>query len=82
MSVLVSRLVNGASVRAILVCAHCGAALGGYIKQLKRTADVQNAMRRFSNRPNHREGVRERLALLGGSSISPLEAERGSTLAV
>jgi hypothetical protein len=37
MSLLVSRLVDAASVRADLVCEHCGAALGGYVKQLKRT---------------------------------------------
>ena len=36
MSVLLTQLVNGASVRAGLTCSHCGAPLGGFVDQARR----------------------------------------------
>jgi len=36
MSVILTRLVNRASFRAGLVCPHCHAPLGGYLKYLER----------------------------------------------
>jgi ribosomal protein S27AE len=36
MSLLLTRLINRASVRAKLICPRCGAPLGGYVKALQR----------------------------------------------
>ena len=36
MSVLLTQLVNRASIRAGLICPHCGAPLGGFVKQARR----------------------------------------------